>query len=145
MRVMLNVERRNSFQRYMRDKKGNRLRKLVFEPRESVELTDEEYEAIEADIGGALVVVNEDGDPDAKGTADVQNGDVNSNEEITLINQSMIPEPLQAKLIKEGIEKLSQLAVIIDEHGPEWYKTVRGIGEPSAKDIVEALKHHEVE
>lgn len=144
MLVMLDRNRKASFQRYARNEKGERAEKLVFEPGVAVELDETQFAAVKKDIGGALVIVDEDGKVVKKKTADVVNGDLGTGDDITLVSQSLIPEALQKKLIKQGIEKLEDLAGLIDK-SPKWYEDVDGIGEKTAVEIAEALKLHEAD
>ena len=144
MLVMLSRKRQASFQRYVRDENGERTEKLVFEPGVVVDLDEDQFAAVKRDIGGALEIVDQDGKAAKKKTADVINGDNGAGEPITLVSQSLIPEALQKKLIKQGIEKLEDLAGLI-EAGPNWYQDVDGIGEKTAAEISEALKLHEAD
>ena len=144
MIVMLKPRWPGAFHRNVRDENGDIIECLVFVNNERVELTDEQFEAVRGDIGHALMIVSEDGKPDRKGTADAVNGDSGTAEEITMVADSLIPEPLQKKLLAEGIDKLEDLAALIDL-GPDWFKGVKDIGEASAKEIVQALKLHEAE
>jgi len=142
MIVILKTRWPGIFRRNVRDEAGEVVERLEFHPNKRVELTDEQFEAVRGDIGHALMVVNEDGKPDKKETADIVNGDEGSVEEITQVADSLIPEALQKKLIDAGINELQELAELI-ETGPKWYEDVKGIGEPSAKEIIQALKQHE--
>jgi len=142
MIVMLKPRWPGTFHRNVRDDAGEVVERLSFVKGKRVELTDEQFEAVRGDIGHALMVVNEDGKPDKKETADIVNGDEGSVEEITKVSDSLIPEALQKKLIAAGIQELEDLAELIDA-SPKWYEDVNGIGEPSAKEIVQALKQHE--
>ena len=130
------------FRRNVRDEAGEVIERLEFHPHKPVELTDEQFEAVRGDIGNALMIVNDKGKPDKKETADIVNGDDGEVEEITQVADSLIPEALQKKLIDAGIKELADLAELIDS-SPKWYEDIKGIGEPSANEIVQALKQHE--
>lgn len=142
MLVGLNRKWQGEFSRSVRDEKGEVVERLTFTRGNPLELTEEQLEAVKGDIGNALVIIGENGKADKKETADVVNGDEGETEEITQVADSLIPEAIQKKLIDAGIKELCDLAELI-ESGDDWWKDVKGVGEPSAKEIVQALKQHE--
>lgn len=70
--LVLNPVRPNAFRRTIRDDVGNVVRTAVFEPRKPVVLEDDEFIAMNDDVGHAVVYaeVNDAGEPTGKPAKD---------------------------------------------------------------------------